>query len=77
MDFKISNFDLSDILLNGKYQLFTQSVQSIWNNGYLVTKIDKTVNRPGGRYTPTGVKEGFVYKCIFKHVLCESCLFIN
>jgi len=58
MDFKISNFDLSDILLNGKYLLFTQSVQSIWSNGYLVTKIDKTVNRPGGRYTPTNVKEG-------------------
>ena len=58
VDFKITNFDLADFLLAKKYSSFSQSVQSVWPNAYLVTKIDKTVNRPGGRYTPTGVKEG-------------------
>ena len=58
MDFKISNFDLAEVLVNSKYLAFSQKVISIWSNAYLVTKIDKTVNRPGGRYTPTGVKEG-------------------
>ncbi|XP_065072141.1 alpha-sarcoglycan-like [Rhopilema esculentum] len=58
VDFKISNFDLADFLLRDKYRSFAQEVQDIWTNAYIVTKIDKTVNRPGGRYTPTGVKEG-------------------
>ena len=64
VDFKISNYDLSDFLLKEKYLSFSQSVLSVWTNAYLVTKIDKTVNRPGGRYTPTGVKEGFVYTSV-------------
>ena len=62
VDFKISNFDLADFLLRDKYRSFAQEVQDIWTNAYIVTKIDKTVNRPGGRYTPTGVKEGLVFE---------------
>ncbi len=57
-DFKVSNYDLVDFLAGKKYLSMLGIVRGFWPTAYDVTKIDKTVNRPGGRYTPTGVKEG-------------------
>lgn len=57
-DFKIANFNLADFLGGQNKLSFSQKVQRIWPNAYRVTKVDKTTNRPGGRFTPTGTKEG-------------------
>eukprot|EP00794_Sanderia_malayensis_P016974 gene16974-18685_t len=57
-DFKVTNFDLADFLLGKKYEAMVQIVRKNWPNAHQVTDIDKTTNRPGGRFTPTGFKEG-------------------